>query len=89
MVSFSHLKPIIKPNQPRSLATCDNYYLTGKNASYHLMILQGHLWGGGFQMSGVGQRQIAGGNGRNPSGPEGWIWEVFGPVITVGSSRYT
>jgi hypothetical protein len=30
------------------LATCDNYHLTRKNASYHLVIWNGQLWGGRF-----------------------------------------
>ena len=29
----------------------DNYHLTRKNASYHLVIWRGHLWGGRFQMA--------------------------------------
>jgi hypothetical protein len=31
------------------LATCDNYPLTRKNDSYHLVILHGLLWEGRFQ----------------------------------------
>ena len=33
------------------LATCDNYHLTRKDDSYHLIILRGHLWGGRFKMA--------------------------------------
>jgi hypothetical protein len=38
-------------------------------------------------MSVMGERQVTGGNGRDLSGQEGLIriWEVFGPLITVGS----
>jgi len=53
------------------LAMFDNYHLPQKNASYHLVILHGHLWGGRFQMAVVGERQVTGENVRNPSGPEG------------------
>ena len=45
------------------LASFDNYHLTRKNASYHIVILRGHLWGGRFQMAGVGERQVIGWNG--------------------------
>ena len=61
----------LKLNMPRFavyLASFDNYHLPGKNASYHLVILRGHLWGGRFQMPVIGERQFNGGNGRNPSG---------------------
>jgi len=43
------------------------------------------LWGGISQMSVVGERQVAGESGRGPSGQEGWLWELFGSAITVGS----
>jgi hypothetical protein len=33
------------------LATCDNYHLPRKNASYRFVILHGHPWGGRFQVS--------------------------------------
>ena len=42
----------------------NNYHLTRKKASYHLVILHGHPWGGRFQMAGVGERQFTGGNAR-------------------------
>jgi hypothetical protein len=45
----------------------DNYPLARKNASFDLLILLGHLWGGRFQMSVIGERQLTGGNGANPS----------------------
>ena len=32
------------------LAILDNYHLPRKNASYRLVILHRHLWGGRFQM---------------------------------------
>ena len=51
----------------RSLAICDNYHLPRKNASYRFIILHRHLWGGRFQMSGVGERQVTGENGRESS----------------------
>jgi hypothetical protein len=44
------------------LATCDNYHLPRENASYHLIILRGHLWGGRFQMAVIGEGQVTGGN---------------------------
>jgi hypothetical protein len=31
------------------------------------------------------ERQVTGGNGRNPSGQESWIWKVFGSEISFGS----
>ena len=43
------------------LATSNNYHLTRKNASFHLVILHRHLWGGIFQMAGVGERQVTSG----------------------------
>jgi hypothetical protein len=36
----------------------DNYHLPRKNSSFHLIILHGHLWGGRFQMAGVGERVV-------------------------------
>lgn len=50
------------------LATINNYHLTRKNASFHIVIWHGHLWGGISQMAGIGERQVDGGNGRDPSG---------------------
>ena len=57
----------------KSLAMIDNYHLPRKNTSYRLVIWHGHLWGGIFQMSVVGERQVAGGNGRNLSDQKGRI----------------
>ena len=51
-----------------SLATLDNYHLFRKNASYHLVIWHRHLWGGRFQMPMIEERQVTGGNGRDPLG---------------------
>jgi len=48
----------------RSLAMFNNYHLPRKNASYHLIILRGHVWGGKFQMAAMGERQVTSGNGR-------------------------
>ena len=42
----------------------DNYHLPRKNASYRLVILRWHLWGGIFQMAVIGERQVTGENGR-------------------------
>jgi len=61
----------------------NNYHLPRKNASYHLVIWNGHLWGVGFQMAGVGERQISGGNGRGPSGQEGLIWFEYGSFLAM------
>jgi hypothetical protein len=36
----------------------DNYHLTRKNTSYHIVILHGHLWGGRFQMAVVGNARL-------------------------------
>ena len=36
----------------------DNYHLPRKNSSFHLIILHGHLWGGRFEMAGVGERVV-------------------------------
>jgi hypothetical protein len=52
----------------------DNYHLTRKNASFDFLILHQHLWGGRFQMSMVGERQIIRGKGRSFAGQEVWIW---------------
>jgi len=43
-------------------------------------------------MSGVGERQVTGGNGRGPSGPEGrlemlWIVKDFQPLLMNASPR--
>jgi len=51
----------------------DNYHLTRENASFYLIIMRGHSWGGKFQMTVTGERQVTGGNGRNLSAQEGWI----------------
>jgi hypothetical protein len=45
----------------------DNYHLSRKNGSYHLVILRGHLWGERFQMVVMGERQVADGNGKESS----------------------
>jgi len=39
-----------------SLATSDNYHLPRENASYHIVIWHGHLWGGRFQVAMIGPR---------------------------------
>jgi hypothetical protein len=47
------------------------------------MILYGHLWGGTFQMSVIGGRQVTGGNGRNPSGQKhGYSLNIEGFWLT-------
>ena len=42
-------------------------------------------------MSVIGDRQVTGGIGRNPSGRVGvdmlWLWKVFGSVISFGSGQ--
>ena len=38
-------------------------------------------------MTGVGERLGTGGNGKNPSGQEGWLWELFGSLISLGSGQ--
>jgi hypothetical protein len=38
----------------------DNYHLPRKNATFDIVILHGHPWGGRFQMAGVGERQVTG-----------------------------
>jgi len=40
--------------------TIDNYHLPRKIATFRFVILHGHLWGGRFQMAGVGERQVTG-----------------------------
>ena len=54
-------------------------------------ILHCHLWEEKFQMTVTGERQVTGGNGRGPSGQEGWrcywIAKVFGDVISYGSGQ--
>jgi hypothetical protein len=55
-------------------AIFDNYHLPRKNARFDLLILPEHLWRGRFQMPVKGERQVTGGNGRNPSGQEVLIW---------------
>ena len=72
---------------PRSLAS-DNYLLRRKNARFDIIIFTEHPWGGRFQPLKIEGDQEAGGNGRNPSGQEGYIGsicEVFGSMLTVGS----
>jgi hypothetical protein len=53
-----------------SLAMIDNYRLSRKNASFRFIILHGHLWGGRFQMSVIGGRQVTGWIGRGLPGQE-------------------
>ena len=62
----------------------DTYHLPRKNATFHIVILHRHLWGGRFQMSVIGERQVAGGNGRNPQTEKSLVsvWKVFGSVIS-------
>ena len=43
------------------LATCDNYHLTRKNASFHLDILHCHLWGEDFRCGGQGNARLPAG----------------------------
>ena len=61
----------------------DTYHLPRKNASYHLVILRGHLWGGRFQMSVMGERQVTGGNGRGPSGRKVLIISEYGRFLAL------
>ena len=35
----------------------------------------------------VNKRQVTGENGRGPSGQEGWLWELFGSLISFGSGQ--
>jgi len=49
------------------LVIINNYHLSRKNTSFRFVIWRGHLWGGRFQMSGVGVRLVAGGNGWESS----------------------
>ena len=68
----------------------DNYHLTRKNATFDFHILHGHPWGGRFQMAVIGDRQVTGEKGRNPSGRKvliSYIWKVFGDVISFGSGQ--
>jgi hypothetical protein len=62
-------------------ASFDNYRLTWKNASFHLVIWHGHLWGEGFQMSVTGERQVTEGNGRGPSGQKVLISSEYGGFL--------
>ena len=55
----------------------DTYHLPRKNASYHLVILHGPLWGGRFQLLKIEGGQEAGGNSRNPSGRKVLIWSEY------------
>jgi hypothetical protein len=43
------------------LARPCTYHHPWKNASFRFVILRGHLWGGRFQMSVIGERQVTGG----------------------------
>jgi hypothetical protein len=61
----------------QSLAKLNSYQQAQKNSSYHLVILGGHLWGGRFQMSATGERQVTGENGGNPSGRKGYICSEY------------
>jgi hypothetical protein len=63
------------------LASFDNYHLPGKNTNYHLVIWHGHLWGGRFQMSVMGERQVSDGNVKNSSGQEVLVWTVYGRFL--------
>jgi hypothetical protein len=45
----------------------DNYHITRENATFHIIIWHWHPSGGRFQMSGVAERQVTGGNGRESS----------------------
>jgi len=45
----------------------DSYHLPRKNTIYRFVIWHGHLWGGRFQMTGVGGRQVTGWIGRESS----------------------
>jgi len=65
------------------LAILDNYHLTRKNANFHIVIWHGHPWGGRFQMAGVGERLVAGANGRGPSGQEGWLCSGYGRFLAM------
>ena len=33
------------------------------------------------------KRLVTGENGRGPSGQEGWLWELFGSLISFGSGQ--
>ena len=46
-----------------------------------IVIWHGHLWGGRFQMSGVGERQVTCKNGRGPSGQKRWITSGYGSFL--------
>jgi hypothetical protein len=72
-----------QPDGQQQLAILDNYHLTLENARFHLIILHGHLWGGRFQMAVIGERQVTGGNGMNPSGQEGWISSEYGRFLAM------
>ena len=63
------------------LATFDNYRLPCKNASYHLVILCGHLWGGKFQVALIEKPQVTGGNGANPSSRKVSIRNGYGRFL--------
>jgi hypothetical protein len=52
-----------------------------RGAVYDLHILSWHQWGGRFQMSVIGERQVTGGNGRNPSGRKVLIFFGYGRFL--------
>jgi hypothetical protein len=70
-----------------AIGDCENREAHSHNRLLH--ILRGHLLGGGFQMSVMGERQVTGGNGRSPSGRKVLICsrEVFEAVISFGSGQ--
>jgi len=60
----------------------DNYHLPRKNASYHIVILHGHLWGGRFQVAVIWERRVTSENskcsGRGPPGQEaGYLLDIL------------
>jgi hypothetical protein len=59
----------------------DNYHLPRENASFHIIIWHGHLWGGRFQMAVIEKRQVNGGNGRDASGQAGWMCSGYGRFL--------
>jgi len=65
------------------LAMVDNYHLPRENASFDIIIWHGHLWGGRFQMSVIGERQVTGGNGRNPTGRKVLMCSGYGRFLAL------
>jgi len=56
----------------------DNYHLPRKNTSYRFVIWHGHLWGGRFQMAGIGERQVTGGMaGGAPGQDAGYLLNIL------------